>query len=271
MKKITATALTFLFLTVATARGQDAMEFYNKGLNCSLAYKRIAYFTQAIQADPGLTVAFEGRALEYYFQRRFDKAIQDYNRVIAAKPLDANLFLQRGASYLKKEKGSGYRAEFDKLVSHYKNGRKPNPSELLDRAIEDLNRAIELNPELASAYSYRAEAYRIKGMTEEALDDAARAIQMEGDQRSIAMAYATRSKIYGKLDQNELSEANYLKSIELSPFTADFPPLNVPILFHDTYDTANLKSARHVGLLGIIAIAFVLIFKLAIPTPTKKE
>ncbi|MBW1840953.1 MAG: hypothetical protein JRI75_04080, partial [Deltaproteobacteria bacterium] len=191
MKKITAAALTILFLTAATARGQDAMEFFDQGLHSPLAYKRIAYFTRAIQADPDLTVAYEHRALEYYFQRQFDKAIQDYDRVIAAKSMDALLFLRRGASYLKKEKGSGYRAEFSKLASHYKHGRRPEPTELLDRAIADLNRAIELNPDLGSAYGYRAEAYRIKGMTQAALDDANRAIQMDGEQRSIARAYAT--------------------------------------------------------------------------------
>ncbi|MES0446194.1 MAG: tetratricopeptide repeat protein [Desulfobacterales bacterium] len=43
--------------------------------------------------------------------------------------------------------------------------------EPLERAIDDFSRAIELDPQLASAYSNLAEAYRIKWMIEEALRD----------------------------------------------------------------------------------------------------
>ena len=271
MKKTLHLLLIYLLLTVTAARADNATEYYNLGLNSSLAYKRIAYFTKAIQLDPGLTQAYEGRATEYFFQRRFGKAILDYNQVIASKPSDANAFLMRGASYLKKEKGGGYKTEFKNLASHYTKRRRFETYEMLDRAIDDLGRAIQLNPILASAYSYRAEAYRLKGMREAALHDATVSIQLDGSSRSAARAYATRSKIYGTLGQNDFSEDNYQKSIKFSPYSPDFPPLNVPILFFDTYDTTHLESARWFGLLGIVVLAFVVVFKLAIPAPNKKD
>ena len=271
VKKIPAIILVYLFLTATVAGGQDAMMLYNRGLNSSLAYKKIEYYTKALQLNPDLTEAYEGRAIDYFFQRRFDKAIQDYNRVINSKPSDSNAFLMRGAAYLKKEKGEGYKAEFKNLSYNLSKRKVREFSASLDKAIGDFNRAIELNPELASAYSYRAEAYRIKGMTEAAIHDATIAIRLGGNSRSAARAYAIRSKVYGKLGQNELSEANYKKSIEIYPYSADFPPLNVPLLFFDTYDTENLKFAKWFGLLGIIVLTFIVVFKLAIPTPNKKN
>ncbi|MFC1811631.1 tetratricopeptide repeat protein [Thermodesulfobacteriota bacterium] len=271
MKKIFALSLIYFFMTAAAARADEAMEYYNRALNSSLAYKKIEYYTKALQLNPDLTEAYEGRGIEHFFQRRFDKAIQDYNRVIASKPSDANAFLMRGAAYLKQEKGGGYRTEFKNLVSHYTKRRRFETNEMLDRGIDDLNNAIQLNPDLASAYSYRAEAYRLKGMLEAALHDAAMAIRLGGNSRSAARAYATRSKVYVKLGRNTLSEADYKRSIALSPYTPDFPPLNVPILFFDTYDTAHLKSAGWFGLLGIIVLTFVVVFKLTIPAPNKKD
>jgi len=263
--------LIYLLLPATTVRAADEMEYYHLGLNSSLAYKKIEYFTKALQLNPDLTEAYEGRAIEYFFQRRFDKSIQDYNRLIASKPSDANLFLMRGAAYLKREKGGGYKTEFKNLASHYTKRRRFETFEMLDRAINDLSRAIQLNPDLASAYSYRAEAHRLKGMIPAAIQDATIAIRLGGNSRSAARAYATRSKVYGKLGQNELSEANYKKSIEIYPYSPDFPPLNVPLLFFDTYDTAHLKSAGWFGFLSLIALSFVVLFKLTIPAPNKKD
>jgi hypothetical protein len=39
VKKTTVFSITYLFLVAAVATGQDAMEFYNRGLKSSLSYK----------------------------------------------------------------------------------------------------------------------------------------------------------------------------------------------------------------------------------------
>ena len=197
------------------------MEFYNRGLKNSLAYKKIEYFTKALLLDPNLVEAYEKRAIHYYFQRRLDKAIQDYTRVIELKPQRVNAYQMRGLAFLKKEQGEGIKAEINNLTFHLSKQEVPEFSESLERAIGNFSRAIELEPQLASAYSYRAEAYRLKGMTEEAIRDATIAIQLQRDQKSTANAYNTRAKIYRKLGQDELSEAYYSKSVELDPYSSD--------------------------------------------------
>lgn len=271
MKKIIITTVTYLCLTAVSAWGQDAIEFYNRGLKSPLAYKKIEYFTKAIQLNPNLAEAYEKRAVHYFLQWQLDKAIQDYNRVIALKPDNVNAYLMRGLAYFKKEYGEGMSAELKNLAFHLSKQEVPDFSESLERAIDNFSCAIELHPQLASAYSYRAMAYRIKGMIKEALHDTTMVIQLKSDPQSTARAYKTLSKIYQKLGQNELSEVNFRKSVALDPYSPDYPPLHVPIISNDPSDNASLKAVGRMGLVGIIILAIVVIFKLTLPSPRKKN
>ena len=271
MKKIIGATLVYLCLAQTAAWGQSAIEFYNHGLESSLADKKIEYFTKAIQLNPNLAEAYEKRAIHYYFQWKLDKAIQDYTRVIELKPKGVNAYLMRGLAYLKMEKGEGIMAEIKHLAFNLSKHKVPVFSEPLERSIDDFSRAIELDPQLASAYSYRAEAYRIKGMIKEALRDSNIVIRLWRNNQSTARAYATRAKIYHKLGQNELSETNFRKSVEIDPYTPDYPPLHVPLIDPCISDTSTLKTISRVGLTIIIVIIFMVIFKLTLPAPKKRD
>lgn len=271
MKKIIVVTLVYLCLAVSAAWGQDAIEFYNRGLKSSLAYKKIECFTKAIRLNPDLAEAYEKRAIHYYFRCQFDKAIQDYTKVIELKPEAVNAYLMRGLAYFKKEYGEGYSTEIKNLAFHLRKQKVREFSKSLERAIDDFSHAIDLDPQLASAYSYRATAYRIKGMMEEAVRDSNMVIQLRSNQQSMARAYATRAKIYRKLGQDELSEANFRKSVELDPYSPDYPPLHVPLIDTCISDTSTLKTISRMGLVGIIVLVFVVIFKLTLPPPQKKD
>jgi len=169
------------------------------------------------------------------------------------------------------EKGLGIKGEFNNLISHIGKQKIPEHRKLLDGAIESFSRAIELDPQMASAYSYRSVAYRIKGMTKEALRDSNIAIQLQGDRRSTAKAYATRSRVYQQMGLHELSEADFRKSIELDPFLADFPPLHVPLIDPGFGNTSSPKPVGRMGLLGIIILIFVVVFKMTLPAPKKRD
>ena len=263
--------MIFLWLTISSVWGQDAMEFYDLGRKSPLAYKKIEYFTKALQLDPNLVEVYEKRAIHYYFRRWFDNAIQDYSKVVELKPHNVDAYLMMGRAYLWKGKGLGIKGEINNLISQLRKQRNPEYSELLDRAIESFSRAIELDPQLASAYSYRAVAYRIKGMTKEALRDSTIAIQLRGDKHSTAKAYATQARIYQQMGFHELSEANFRKSIELDPYLADFPPLHVPLIHPGFGNTSSPKPVGRMGLFGIIILIFVVIFKMTLPAPKKRD
>jgi tetratricopeptide (TPR) repeat protein len=271
VKKNIFIILISLCLTAVPTWGQDAIEFYHRGLESTLAYKKIEHFTKAIQLDSTLVEAYEKRAIHYYLQWQFDKAIEDYNRIIALKPNDANAYLMRGLAYFKQEHGEGYSTELKNLKFHLSKREVPDYSESLERAIENFSYAIKLDYQLTSAYGYRAEAYRMKGMIEKAMSDAIRVIQRGENWQSTARAHKTLSKIYRKLGQDKLSEINFRKSVALDPYSPDYPPLHVPIISNDPSDTASLKAVGRMGLVGIVILAIVVILKLTLPSPRKKD
>jgi tetratricopeptide (TPR) repeat protein len=203
-------------------------------LESSLANRRVGYFTKAVELNPNLVEAYEKRAIHYYFQRRYDKAIQDYTKVIELKPDGSEAYRMRGSAHLKKEE--------------------------LQLAIDNLNRAIELDPRAASAYGFRAEAYRLSGMATEAVRDSTEAIGLRGDERTTATAYRTRAKALLELGREEESDADFNKSVELDPRY---------VLIRYLASTSSLKGVRRMGLIGIIAICFVGIFQLTMRAPQK--
>ncbi len=236
MRSILVALSIYVVLTGSVAWGKDAVYFYNQGLESSLAYKRVEYFTRALQLNPSLVEAYEKRAWHYYYQWKYDKAIRDYTKVIEFKPQSAEAYRMRGICYLK-------------------NGQ-------LDGATADLSRAIELDPEQASAYSYRAEAYRLKGLAEDALRDSTKAIDLRGAPRIIASAYRTRAKAHQQLGHVEQSGADFDKSFELDPRYA---------IYRYLASSSNLEGVRRMGLLLIIALVFIGIFHLSLRAPNKND
>ena len=63
--------------------------------------------------------------------------------------------------------------------AHFNRGTALGMKGQLDRAIADLDKAIELNPQWAAAYSNRGRAFVGKGQPERAVEDYARAIELD--------------------------------------------------------------------------------------------
>lgn len=261
-----------MFLAAAAARAQNASEFYRRGLDSTLSYRKIMYFTKALQLDPDYVPAYEKRAIHYFFQGQFDKAIADYSRVIDLKAQPANAYLRRGLAHLKKAHGEGMMAEINRLVHRHYQPEVPENQGLLEKAVDDFTSAVDFEPQMAKAFSYRAEANRLMGLTDRAVRDANRAIQLAGDTRSTAHAYHVLSLVYRQLGKNDLYEAAYANYVQLDPYAPDYPPLNVPLVLKSYIPNAeSVELVRRLGLYGIIIIAFALIFQVHLRAPRKKE
>jgi hypothetical protein len=270
VKRAIAGTLACLSLTVSVAWGQDAMDLYNLGLGSTLACKRIEYFSKAIRLDPRLVEAYEARAVHYYFQQHLDKAIDDYTTVIELQPQRVEAYLMRGLALLRKGHPEGLFAELGRLMPSLAGMDAAESSRLLRQAIADLSRAVELDRHLTRAYSGRAEAYRFLGVTDEALRDATTAIELRRDPRSVAQAYRTRAEIHRQLGRRDLYRADFLASTALDPYTPDYPPLHVPLMPGHPDANPRPQTVRRVGLVAIIVLAFVVIFRLALRAPRKR-
>jgi tetratricopeptide (TPR) repeat protein len=244
MKKL-LTAIVVLGCYIGVpAWGYNATHFYKLGLDSNLANTKINYFTRAIELNPTLSAAYEERGMLYYFQAHYTKMIRDFLKVTKLSPDDANGYAMLGIAYFK--------------INNYHS------------AVTNLNRAIALKPGLATPYGYRAEAYRLMGRLEPAVQDATRAIEIGGNKRTIGKAYSTRAKAYKALGERARAEADLEKAVNLDPAYDIYKSFTTTEFLADSAGrSGSIKGIGWMGAAGMIAIAFVLIFKLTLPPPGK--
>ncbi len=102
----------------------------------------------------------------------------------------------------------------DSGVAHYNSGE-------YEKAIDEYNRAIELNPNYAPAYNNRGLAYYDQGMYSSAIADYTRAIQLSPND-TIAYynrgnTYYDRENAYTDQGNYNLAIADYTRAIQLDP------------------------------------------------------
>ena len=88
----------------------------------------------------------------------------------------------------------------------------------MGRAIEDFNKAIELDPENANTYYFRGHAYHNKGDHDRAIEDYNKTIELDPEN---ANAYCNRGLVYGRKGEYDWSIEDCNKSLELKPDNAD--------------------------------------------------
>ena len=229
--------LIFLMLSSLSVYGENATDYFNLGLKSTVTRTKIKYFSKALELAPSLTEAYEKRGLLYFFQGQFNNVIQDFQAYIRLAPPKAEAYRMLGMGYLK---SGDYQS-----------------------AIYNFTRAIEIDSKQASAYSKRAEAHCLSGNYDLTILDSTKAIELGGDPRNIADAYRTRAKAFRKTGRNELSAADIRSSWQIDPRYAYY--------FRALYGYASPEGMRKAGLIGIIGIAFLLIFRMKLKPPEKDD
>src|SRR3989338_7098103 len=211
-------------------KGQNdrAIEDYNKAIaldpNYAAAYnnrgnayankgqydRAIEDYNKAIALDPNYAKAYNNRGGAYDNKGQNDRAIEDYNKAIALDPNNAAAYNNRGAVYAK---NSLIKALLDKnknprIADVYKN----NADEDYDRAIEDYNKAIALDPNYALAYARRGSAYDNKGQYDRAIEDYNKAIALDPN---YAAAYNNRGLAYYKKGNMGRAISDFQKACDM--------------------------------------------------------
>jgi tetratricopeptide (TPR) repeat protein len=141
-----------------------------------------------------------------------DGALADFNKAIELNPNLAGAYDNRGRVELAK-------SDRDKILAETWNkfGRIKKNEGDLDGALVGYNKAIELNPDFAIAYSNRGLVKKTKGDLDGALADFNKAIELKPDS---ATAYNNRGEL--KRSKKDLDGAlvDYNKAIELKPDSA---------------------------------------------------
>ena len=236
MKRLLVYLASFIWLAALPAHAEDANEYFKQAMRSSTANKKIEYLSKALELDPNLAAAYEKRGMLYYYQEKYDKVIQDFENYTRLVPDDVEGFRMLAMGYL-------YYGTYD-------------------AAIATFTQALKVDPHLVSALSYRAEAYRRSGNGEEAVREATKVIQRGGDPRVVADAYITRAKVYREIGQQEQAVADVRAALQIDPRTW---------FYRYVSDYANLEDIRGAGLVAILVIVAVLIFKFRLRAPNKEE
>ena len=141
---------------------------------------------------------------------------------IAEKIKNAEMHKNRGDTYLEQEKYEQAIQEYDKAIELNPNFAKAYCNRgwsylslgEKERAIQDYSKAIALNPNLVNAYNERGIAYYGLGEKEQAINDYDKAINLNPNDDS---AYFYCGVAYRDLGKYERAIQYYDKAIELNP------------------------------------------------------
>ena len=145
----------------------------------------------------------QGAYIDYYiglshqFRKRFDDAIENFNRAIEQNPHFAEAYYYRGSAYLNLARDDKHKYEC---------------------AIKDLTEAIRLNPNYEEAYNVRGLVYHHKCEYGCAITNFDKVIKLN---RNYADAYNNRGVVYSDKGEYDRAIEDFNKAIELNPDYAD--------------------------------------------------
>jgi len=177
----------FEFFYPGERRDYKEIIFYNsRNLNKDLTY---VYLNNLIETSNNCNVA---KKIEKETEENLKKGKLDK---------EASEHLYKSIDYLGNRK-------FEREVldhGHVDNGD-------IDKQIEEFNKAIEIDPDYANTYKYRAKCFVKKCMAEEALSYLTKGIELDPDNHTL---YEERALIYTRVKHLKAALSDYDKAIEL--------------------------------------------------------
>ncbi len=193
----------------ALGKGPDSIKDFDKALTFDAAYN---------------TYAERGRA--YHNDKQYDKAIQDYDRVLVSVPNDGNTWYNRGLSNKGREQWKVAVEDFTKSLSFIPN----DAGTLLERgrckvfipdyrgAIEDISKSLDINPDNCDARFERAEINLKLKLPDAALQDLNTAISKG---KSVPQWYALRALAQARLGDFNKANSDLQSSDSLFQMLSD--------------------------------------------------
>jgi tetratricopeptide (TPR) repeat protein len=197
---------------------QQGKDYFEK----RLYVQALTEYNQAIELDPQLARAYDGRGDVYYEQNDYKRALAEYNRAIELDPQFARAYYNSGFVYYMQKKYKLALANFNQAIkldpqfARAYNGRGYTyyMQKKYKLALADFSQAIKLDPQFARAYNGRGDVYYEQNDYEQALIDYNRAIELDPQ---LARAYYNRGFVYYDQEKYKLALADFSQAIKLDP------------------------------------------------------
>jgi tetratricopeptide (TPR) repeat protein len=185
--------------------------------------KALEDYSAAIKADPKSSLAFLGRGVLLAVRKRaYDRAIQDFGRVLAIEPDNVEALVSRGDAFAQLGDFGRAMADLNRAVTL----APDKPTVLLTRgqaesrrnnlagAMRDYEAALKLDPHYAAAMVNLAAVRSMQGKPDAAIELLDRAIAI--DQRN-PLAFYNRGYAEFALKQYDKAIADYGSAIAIDP------------------------------------------------------
>jgi tetratricopeptide (TPR) repeat protein len=239
MKKWTSVivaAMVGVILTTPAVAMQSASDLYLKAKKESIMFKRVELYTEALEQDATLVDAHRERGILYYYQGKYQEAVGDLTAYIENGAADHRVYLYRALAYLRQN--------------------------MPEKALEDLSAAHRIQPKDSEVLSHRARVYYDLKRFDEARRDADQVLRLHDDPASMARALNVQARIYADQGHDLLAREHFKKAAALDPTLG---------LFRVWAGYLSPEQASRIGLMALIVLPVVLIFRLSLPKPKRKD
>jgi len=145
---------------------ESAEACFNRSMMAGTVNKTLEWLNRALELNPGHYDSLEGRTLAYYALKDYDRMDTDASMMVGNRPTDSQGYALRA-------------------IARRERATREDKKELLDQAINDHNKAIQLEgeqTELAELYDQRRRTHVQMGNFESALADARACVRLQPDQ-----------------------------------------------------------------------------------------
>ncbi len=184
--------------------------------------------TRAITLNPKYAAAYDNRAQAYLAIGMYKEASDDATQAITLQPdqPNADLLLLRGRAYAGDKKFNPAVDDLNKVIelkpevadAYIERGMVFAQTRRFDDAIGDLTRAIEIDPKNVKAYAMRASARLQAEANDDALSDVNAALEIASND---PLALRVRGNVYEALTRNDEAIADYNAALAQDPFQTE--------------------------------------------------
>jgi tetratricopeptide (TPR) repeat protein len=184
--------------------------------------------TRAITLNPKYAAAYDNRAQAYLTIGMYKEASDDATQAITLQPdqPNADLLLLRGRAYAGDKKFNPAVDDLNKVIelkpevadAYIERGMVFAQTRRFDDAIGDLTRAIEIDPKNVKAYAMRASARLQAEANDDALSDVNAALEIASND---PLALRVRGNVYEALTRNDEAIADYNAALAQDPFQTE--------------------------------------------------